>query len=209
MRRGEFSWSLVTPPGPSLNTWSVERTSVVVDGACFIPPDSRHASQGGAGIEKKRVAFCVAAHICPSWAAVMRGSFVDIPVNKVALPKRFRGGDKAFANANGRGEQRKKLRKLSKTAKAKGAAKTAGGTVSPAAFDDDYKLNDLTDAPEAPICISELAQAASKVPVEDLPALDKCPILPSSAVVSVVSLPAGRFEAVCREEYALRVVLPR
>lgn len=208
-RRGDFSWSLVTPPGLLLNKWSVAGTPAVVDGGCFIPPDSGHASQRGAGIEKKRVALCVAAHICPFWGAVKRAYFADSPVNKLALPKRFRHGDDAFAKANGRGARRNKLRKLSRDAEGKGAAKMAVGDGSPAASDDDYKLDDIADLPVAPTSIAQLAQATTSVPVEDLLALELCPLLPSSAAVSVLSLPAGEFEAVCRNEGALRAVLPR
>ncbi|KAK1869291.1 hypothetical protein I4F81_011769 [Pyropia yezoensis] len=211
MRKGAFSWTLVTPPELLVNKWSVAGASVTVDGRCFFSPDSKNTSQRGVSIERRRIALCIAAHISPFWSAVLRGFFVDNPVNKVSLPKRFRGGDDAFASANGRGERRKKLRKLSKAATAKGTSKGAARDKTSDPSDDEY--DDLTpdvngELPLAPVRISELAQAAA-LSFEDLLLLDFCPLLPSSAVVAIESLPTAEFETVCRDEGALRVVLPR
>lgn len=209
VRKGDFSWSLATPPELLLNSWRMAGTSVVVDGGCFLPPDSGNASQRGAGIEKKRVALCVAAHVSPFWNEVMRQYFVRSPVNKLALPKRFRSGDDAFANANGRGARRDKLRKLSRNATAKGAGKAAGGDQAPAASGDEYQSDSCTAMPVAAISISQLALATTSIPLDKLVALDLCPLLPSSTTLSIVSLSNAEFEVVCREEGALRVVLPR
>lgn len=64
MRKSDFAWTFVTPPGLLLNTWSMERSPATIDGGCFIPPDSRNAKQHSS-IEQKRIALCDAAHICP------------------------------------------------------------------------------------------------------------------------------------------------
>lgn len=208
VRKGDFSWSLATPPELLLNTWSMDGTTVVVDGGCFIPPDSGNASQRGAGIEKKRVALCVAAHVSPFWNAVMRGYFKRSPVNKLALPKRFRAGDDAFANANGRGARKNKVRKLSRIAKAKEAGKAAGGEEAPAVSADEYKSDADIEMPVAAVNISQLAVATTSFRLDELLALDLCPVLPPSTTVSVVYVPDAEFEAVCLAEGALRVVLP-
>lgn len=211
VRKNEFSWTLVTPHELLLNRWSMAGASLTVDGGCFFPPDSRNASQRGIGIERRRIALCVAAHVSPFWGAIVRDYFESNPVNKVALPKRFRGGDDAFANASGRGSRRRKLRKLSEAAKVKNAdVKDDGGKI-PDESDDEYKEDEPAsngELPLAPVRISELARAVA-LPFEDLLLLEPCPLLPSSAVVSAVSVSAAEFEIVRQEEEALRVVLPR
>ncbi|KAK1863147.1 hypothetical protein I4F81_005709 [Pyropia yezoensis] len=211
VRKNEFSWTLVTPPELLLNRWSMAGASITVDGGCFFPPDTRNASQRGIGIERRRIALCVAAHVSPFWGAIVRDYFEGNPVNKVALPKRFKGGDDAFANANGRGSRRRKLRKLSEAAKAKSAdVKDDGGKI-PDESDDEYKEDEPASNGELPLAavrISELARAVA-LPFEDLMLLELCPLLPSSAVLSAVSLSAAEFQIVRQEEDALRVVLPR
>lgn len=210
-RKSGFLWSRATPHGLLVNKWRMAGSPLIVDGGCFFPPDSKSTSQRGVGIEKRRIALCIAAHISPFWCAVMRGYFKDNPVNKVALAKRFRRSEDAFANAHDRGSWRKKLRKLSHDVKAKGAVDKAGERKPPVQSDDEYKDDEAitnADIPLAPVRISQLAGSIA-LPLEDLLHLDVCPLLPASALLSVVSLPAAEFESLRQDENALRVVLPR
>lgn len=213
VRKGEFAWGLVTPSGLLLNTWSMDGASVSVDRGSFIPPDSGNGSQRG-GIEKKRVSLCVAAHICPFWGAILRGYFKENPVNKIALPKRFRGAEDAFANAHGRRGRRSKLPRLSQQAAAETGNKDeegerGGEPVPSGSMNEEVSASDDGPLPVAVECLSEIAHATETFSIGSLLLLDPSPLLPSSAVVSVVSVSAAECEDVCRADDQLRVLLPR
>lgn len=210
-RKGDFAWSRVTPLDLLMNIWSIEGSSLTVSGGCFIPPDSGNGGQRG-GVEKKRIALCIAAHLCPFWSAILRGYFMDNPVNRVALAKRFRRADNAFANAGGTRARREKRRKLSCGLKANGADAGSGDNKTQVQSDDDYDVDNPLDDEELPVTavsISELAHATSLHTCEDLLLLDCSPQLPSSTILSASYLPAAEFEAVRRAEAKLKVVLPR
>lgn len=210
-RKGDFAWSRVTPMDVLVNEWTVEGSSLTVGGGCFIPPDSGNGGQRG-GVEKKRIALCIAAHLCPFWSAILRGYFAENPVNRVALAKRFRRDDDAFANASGRRGRRAKLRKLSRAAKSNGEGVGAGTGTTHAPSDDDYDVDNRLDHSELPVTaawISELSETTALYSRGDLLLLDASPTLPSSTVVSALSLPAAEFEAVLQSEAKMHVVLPR
>lgn len=213
VRKGDFAWGLVTPLGLLMNTWSMDGSSVSVDRGSFIPPDSGSGSQRG-GIETKRVCLCVAAHICPFWSAILRGYFKDNPVNKIAVAKRFRGADDAFANALGRRGRLSKLRKLSQHAAAEKGSKDEKdeGGMQPEPSEGDNVQSSPGDEgplPVAVVCLSELAVAVSICSIETLLLLDPSPLLPSTAVLSVASVPAAEYDDICRADNQLRFVLPR
>lgn len=74
-------------------------------------------------------------------------------------------------------------------------------------------MSTQTDAdiemPVAAVNISQLAVATTSFRLDELMALDLCPVLPPSTTVSVVYVADAEFQAVCQAEGALRVVLPR
>lgn len=210
-RKGDFAWSHVTPMDLLVSEWTVESSSLTVDGGCFIPPNNGIRGQR-CGVEKKRVALCIAAHLCPSFSAILRGSITKSPVNQVALAKRFRRADDAFANAGGGRGRRVKLRKLSRAARSDREGAGAGTGESHALSDDDYDVDKRLDNSELPVTAawtSELSEATALYHCGDLLLLDASPILPSSTVVSALSLPAAEFEAVLQSEAKMQVMLPR
>lgn len=203
----------MTPPGLLLNTLSVHRASVCVGLVSFIAPDSGIASHRG-GIEKKRVCLCVAAHIFPIWSSVLRGYFKDNPVNRIALAKQSHGTDEALANADGRRDRRSTLRTVSRKAAAEKGSndkKEDGGEEPPPSGQLNVPDSTGDDRPLPVIveCISKLAQVAATCSINCLLILHPSPVLPSSAVVSVLSVPAPEDEDACRADDELRVVLPR
>lgn len=208
VRKGDFAWTFVTPPGLLLNTWSMEGSSDTIDGGCFIPPDSRNSKQHSS-IEQKRIALCVAAHICPFWDAIMRAYFKENPLNKVALAKRFRRGDDAFNNAGAKGGRKNKKQRLSKNAAVKGVSKGSGDDRTPPHSDEDAKAPEVDgELPVAACCLSELSNATTLLPIKGLLLLDDSPLLPSSSAVSVVMVSAAKLEAVHEGDRKLAVVLP-
>ena len=215
VRKGNSSWSLVTPPDLLFNMWRLEGAPVTADGGCFFAPGHTNSSQNG-GIDKKRFALCVAAHICPFWSAILRGCFMENPLNKVAVSKRFRGADDAFAGAGRKRGGKKPLLKLKKKdGTDKVAVENGGGKESPEPSDVDDPAGSIDlptlneQLPLAMASISELAKATALYTMVDLLFLDPSPVLPSTKLVAVESLPAADFEIVCREKNELRVLLPR
>lgn len=163
---------------------------------------------------KSRTAFCIAARICPFCRAVVRGYFVDNPVNTLSLPKRFRRADEAFSNVDGRLVRRKKLRKLKKSALGKGTGILPGDCKTPAPpVENKSPVNESSAAYEglrvAAFRVSELAPATSLYPIQGLLRLDLCPLLPAFAVVSVASISTEEMAVVRQAEENLRFVLPR
>ena len=212
VRRGDFTWSRVTPPGLLLNQWGLEGATVSADGGSFVPPDNGKA-RGAGGVDKKRFVLCVAAHLCPFWSAVLRGYMMENPLNKIAVAKRFRQGDDAFANAGGRRSRKKRMLRLSGdvATATDPVEKTSGGkTPTPPAGKD--VLDPPADDGELPLAmapLSQLAQATQVYNISDLLLLDPAPLLPSSTRVSILALPANEIVMVRHAEDQLRVVLPR
>jgi len=224
VRKGDFTWSRVTPPGLLLNEWGLEGATVAVDGGSFVPPDNGKA-RGAGGVDKKRFGLCVAAHLCPFWNAVLRGYMMENPLNKIAVAKRFRQGDDAFANAGGRRSRKKRMLRLSGDVALNQdpVKKTSGGKTPPQPAGNDVPktptqpaANDVLDHPtddgELPLAmapLSQLAQATQVYHLSDLLLLDPAPLLPSSTRVSILRLPANEIDIVRHAEDQLRVVLPR
>jgi len=141
---------------------------------------------------------------------------MENPLNKVAVSKRFRGADDAFAGAGRKRGGKKRLLKLKKKdGTDKVAVENGGGKESPEPSDvddpaDSIDLPTLNEQlPLAMESISELAKATALYTMVDLLLLDPSPVLPSTKLVAVESLPAADFEIVCREKNELRLLLPR
>ncbi|OSX74807.1 hypothetical protein BU14_0267s0008 [Porphyra umbilicalis] len=206
VRKGSFSWALATPPELLFNMWSLEGATVKADGGCFFAPGHTNARHQG-GIDKKRFALCVAAHLCPFWSFTLRMYFIDNPINKVAVSKRFRGADDAFGKAT-----RKRGRQ-------NGGFKLNNGNKDPTEDADGDHPPKLPSPPKPPAAdgplplttgtIIELARATEVYPISDLLLVDPSPVLPTSTCISIVSLTADEFERMQRAEAELRVLLPR
>jgi len=69
----QFSWARACPLSLMRNRWSSPSFSHPVDGSHFAPLN--HRSSAGHGIDRKRLAVCVAAHLSPFYAMVFEKHF--------------------------------------------------------------------------------------------------------------------------------------